>query len=331
MILKFSSTSYKYNGRVQDEVWTSSGLRGIARRRIRPARPDSRFEYKPLFSLATARDAWVLLNSETRTEWDDLAESTFGWLLQGSPRFMDGETFFANYYTVLLSLDPYAAVPDPPDAGPVWQTKPKFFEFASWQFGIYSLKAETEFDANTVLLFSGLPPSVSGFKPDFAREVFIGSDDLWMGLYPDDQYEQVHYMMENKFGTIDSSMKIWGRVWECQDGFIRTIKDPCAPDPTDAPVGAVLGVELYNDYAGQIYFGYVDLYQEDFEVIGESYFELLDGFATTEYNIDLTEGKTLDDIGYVAFQVYWQDGGSFFSNEPYALEDPFPFAMTPGF
>jgi len=329
--MKFTNTSYKYDGRVQDEIWTSYGRRGIARRRIRPAKPSARFEYSPLFSLAAARATWVLLSTPVQAEWNALAGSTFGWPLQGSPREMDGETFFANYYTVLLTLDPAASVPDAPASGPTWQTKPKFFEFAEWIDGGYTLKAETDFDMDTVLLFSGLPPSKAGFKPDFAREVFIGNHTFDFGLFENEEFDGVSAMMAATFGSIDATQKIWGRVWEVQGGYIRTLKDPCTPDPTDAPPTGDLTVKLYNAYDSEISFGYVDLYQADYELLGESSFESLAFEAETTYDIELNEGKTLDDIEWVAFQVYWNDGSSFFSNEDYSQENPFEFSLEPGF
>jgi len=330
MIMKFSNSSYEYAGRVNDEIWNSSGLRGIARRRIRPATRATKLEFRALFSLRPALAEWDNLGSSTQTEWNELAESTFGWPLQGSPRFMDGETFFANYYTVLLTLDPYASVPDAPDAGPTWQTRPKFWEFATWESGVYTLKAETSFDPDTVLLFSGLPPSRTGYKPDFAREVFIGNEQLYSGLYPDDEYDGVHYMMEDTFGPITDAQKIWGRVWEIQDGYIRTLKDPCTPDPGDTPAAEdTLDLVFYNDYDDYAYIVEVTLTADDYTSIGFGYFDTFEPFDTLELTIDLDPPYTREDIADLEIVAYWFDGSEMYITEPYDDSDPFEFTIVP--
>ena len=323
MILKFTNTSYRYNGRVQDEIWTSSGLRGIARTRIRPAKPQARFEYKALFSLAAARAAWVLLNSNTQSDWNDLAESTFGWPLQGSPRYMDGETYFANYYTVLLAVDPAASVPDVPLSGPTWQDRPKFFEFASWQSGIYTLKAETEFDPDTRLLFSGLPPSKVGFKPDFAREVFIGTELLEFGLSENDQYGSVDAFMESTFGPIDITQKIWGRIWEVQDGYIRTIRDPCTVNPTDAPVAGQLDITIFNSEEADMVIMMVDIWDLHGSPIGTADFGELPALTELTLTDCLDEGYTTDDVVNLFIWGEWEGFRYYFAYEDYDDSNPY--------
>jgi len=327
MILKFSNTSYKYNGRVQDEIWTSSGLRGIARTRIRPAKPQARFEYKALFSLAAARAAWVLLSSETQTEWNDLADSTFGWPLQGSPRYMDGETYFANYYTVLLAVDPAASVPDVPLSGPTWQSKPKFFEFATWENGVYTLKAETDFDADTRLLFSGLPPTKSGFKPDFAREVFIGTESLEFGLTENELYASVDAFMESTFGPIDITQKIWGRVWEIQNGYIRTIRDPCTTNPSEAPPAGNLELCIYNARAVDVADLIVDIYDDVGTVIGTADFGSLPGESQVCIEDTLDEGYTTDDVAEIYLFGEWIDFEFIDFLESYDDSNPWEFTI----
>jgi len=333
MIMKFTSSSYEYAGRVNDEIWISSGLRGIARRRIRPATRATKLEYRALFSLSLARVAWENLGSSTQTEWNELAESTFGWPLQGSPRYMDGETFFANYYTVLLTLDEYADVPDPPEEGPDWQTKPKFFEFAEWEYDIYNLKAETEFEVDTVLLFSGLPPSRSGFKPDFAREVFIGNDVLYGGLYGNDLYDGVHYMMENYFGTITEAQKIWGRIWEVypETGYVRTLKDPCTPDPTDVDAGNTLVCEIYNDYDDILQSIVINLmdFSDPPQAIGYGDAYDLPYQETATFTITLAYDLTMDQVQFVGNEHYWENGDGYIEDIVFDGNDPFQLSAYP--
>ena len=330
MIMKFTNTSYAYNGRVNDEIWNGSGTRGIIRRRIRPATRATTFEYRALFSLGPAKAEWDNLGSSTQDDWSTFAAATFGWPIQGSPRFMDGKTFFANYYTVLLTLDEWASVPDVPDAGPTWQTKPKFFEFATWESDVYTLKAETEFEVDTQLLCSGLPPSKTGFKPDFAREVFIGSEELYGGLLPDDQWDSVHYMMENHFGTITSDQKIWGRIWEIQDGYIRTLKDPCTPDPTDTPPAEnELGLTIYND--DWDWMSLMDVYAMENESTPIGWLETynMEPSETRELTLELDEGYSLEDIQFLDFTAYWFSGGSYSESVPYDDSDPFEWSLIP--
>jgi len=330
MIMKFSNSSFAYNGRVNDEIWISSGTRGTGRLRTRPATRATSFEYRALFSLAPARAEWANLDSSTQDDWDTFAAATFGWPIQGSPRFMDGETFFANYYTVLLTLDEWASVPDVPDSGPTWQTKPKFFEFATWESGIYTLKAEAEFEIDTQLICSGLPPSTTGFKPDFAREVFIGSEELYGGLLPNDEWDSVHYMMENHFGTITENQKIWGRIWEVQDGYIRTLKDPCTPDPTDTPPGEdELGLTLFNDDWDWMTLCSIYAMEDEWSQIGYVETYNMEPSETREITLTLDEGYTLEDIQFLNFDSFWFEGGWNVEQVPYDDSNPFEWTLIP--
>jgi len=329
MLFKFSSSSYQYNGRVNGEIWTSSDERGIARRRSRPAPRSQKLRFVPLFTLEEGKDEWSNLDDETREEWDDFAAVTFGWPIQGSPRYMDGRTFFANYYTVLRLIDPAASVPGLPAQGPVWQIRPKFFEIAEWISETYTLKAETGFDANTVLLFSGLPPTAAGFKPDFALEQFIGHEEFYSGLTPDETYDGVHSMMENAFGSISSSLKIWGRVWEVQDGYIRTIKDPCGPDPGGAPpvTENSFEYEIYNDYHENVAGGSVVFNFDSSTEIGSITLDNLGMYDTMTGTVNLVSGYSLDDVNEWNAGGMWDDTMPFGygSSSPPALD---PFALT---
>jgi hypothetical protein len=243
---------------------------------------------------------------------------------------MDGETFFANYYTVLLTLDEWASVPDVPDAGPTWQTKPKFFEFATWESDVYTLKAETEFEVDTQLLCSGLPPSKTGFKPDFAREVFIGSEELYGGLLPDDQWDSVHYMMENHFGTITPAQKIWGRVWEIQDGYIRTLKDPCTPDPTETPPSTnEIEFEVYNDWDAVLTYNTFDAYDGDFNFLGGITFGSADPYGTMTDTLTLDEGYDINDVDHFDYWAEWDDGESYGDGLAYGQETFYQYTANP--
>lgn len=330
MIMKFSSSSFKYAGRVNDEIWTSSGLRGIARRRIRPTTRETKFDYRALFSLEPAKAAWRTLGSATQTEWSNLADSTFGWPLQGSPRYMDGETFFANFYTVLLTLDEFAPLPDVPSGGPAWQTKPKFWEFATWESNVYTLKAETEFEEDTILLFSGLPPSLTGFKPEFQREQFIGNEELSSGLSVNEEFDSVHDMMENTFGTITSAQKIWGRIWEVQDGYIRTLKDPCTPDPGDAPPAVdSIQVITFNDWNDVALNVLIEIWNSDYEEIGIHEFYDMPAFATDTTTIQLYEGMTTADIWLFIFTADWDDGEILYEEIEWDETTPYNYSLYP--
>lgn len=330
--MKFSSTSYAYGGRVNDEIWISSGLRGIARRRIRPVTRETKFQFRALFSLEPARAEWANLGTSTQAEWNDLAEVTFGWPLQGSPRYMSGEDFFANYYTVLLTLDEYAPLPDVPSGGPAWQSKPQFYEFAEWVSDVYTLKAKTDFDFDTVLLFSGLPPTTVEFKPEFQREVFIGSD--YVSLSANDEYDGVHYMMEDTFGTITSDQKIWGRVWEVQDGYIRTLKDPCTPDPSDTPPPASetsFEIDIYNDHDADTDVMIIYAVDASYNYIGTLPVSSIGSYTTETVEMELDEGYNIEDVDNLQWDVTWMDLSMQFGSVSYDQEDPFPLTIIPDF
>ena len=246
---------------------------------------------------------------------------------------MSGEDFFANYLTVLRTINPAASVPAVPSAGPVWQDRPKFFEIAQWIDGVYTLKAETAFDANTVLLFSGLPPTATIFKPDFAKEVFIGSHEFTDGLDPDDEWDGIDTMMTDAFGAITSDLKVWGRVWEVIDGFIRTIKDPCGPDPGTGPPPVAdptnFDYIIYNDTGQQIewadfWFNSLDVYQ-----CANIYFEYLPDGESISGNAEITDGEKRSDLVDGTFDLNgeladWTPIGPHFDT----INNPEPFEYT---
>ena len=329
MLFKFSSSLYQYDGRVQNEVWTTSGLRGIGRTRARPNPFPNRLRWLPPFTLADGKSEWALLASPTQSDWEDFAAATFGWPLQGSPRFMDGETFFANYFTVLRLIDPSAAVPDVPYAGPSWQTKPKFFEFAEWIGGEYTLKAETDFDAGTVLMFSGLPPTTVGFKPDFAGEVIVGNHEFSVGLSADEEWTGLDTMMEAEFGPIDTTQKIWGRVWEVQDGYIRTLVDPCTPDPGGEPPAAATSFDftIYNNYWEDVDFGEIMFWSTGYDQIGLISVDGLAASGQMSGTCELAEGYDVDDLDIWETMGFWVDYMPWIDG-PYTVDDIDPFEYT---
>ena len=329
MLFKFSSSSYQYDGRVQNEVWTTSGVRGIGRTRMRPNPFPSRLRWLPPFTLAEGKSEWADLDEATQSDWEDFAAATFGWPLQGSPRYMDGETFFANYYTVLRLIDPAAAVPDVPLSGPSWQTKPKFFEFAEWTSGEYTLKAETDFDSGTVLIFSGLPPTTVGFKPDFAGEVIVGNHTFSYGLTANEEWTGLDAMMEAEFGPIDATQKIWGRVWEVQDGYIRTLVDPCTPDPGGEPPAAATSFEfiIYNNYFEDVDIGEFWFTDTENDIIATIDVSGLAGSSSMSGTCELDEGYDVDDLDIWETQGFWMDVMPWVDG-PYDVDDIDPFEFT---
>jgi len=301
----------------------------IVRNRIRPATRAIAYDFAAPFSLAAALDVWEGLDELDQEEWNDLAEVTFGWPIEGSPRYLTGAEFFANYLTVLRALDPVAPVPSAPGSGPTWQDRPKFFEFAEWESAEYTLKAETSFDAGTVLLFSGLPPTRANFDPQFAQEVLIGNHEFVGGLAPDDTTNVVHAMMETAFGTITESQKIWGRVWECQDGFIRTLKDPCTNNPTSTPPVTGFEICVFNDWDSPTM--ECDFYAEDgdFNSIGSLLFGEVSAYATTCADMEFDPGSSLEDMAYLSVQVEWEDGEFLFEEDIWDDSNPFEYTITP--
>lgn len=246
---------------------------------------------------------------------------------------VDGETYFANYYTVLLLQDDSAEVPDVPMALVDWQSRPKFFEIAEWDDGVYTLKAETEFAEETTLMLSGLPPTLTGFKPQFNLEEIIGFHTFDDGLSEDEYWDGANSLMETAFGPIDSTMKIWGRVWEISDGFIRTIKDPCGPDPGSGPPPVVDPTNfdyIIENGTGQaiewadFWFSTLDVYQ-----CANIYFEYLGDGETISGNAEITDGEKRSDLvdGYFDLNGELED---FSPIGPYfdTINNPDPFEYT---
>ena len=331
MLLKFSTSSFKYNGRVHGEIWTTSGLRGIARNRVRPNPKSHGLVYQPLFTLAAAKAEWEGLSEAIQSDWATLAAATFGWPIQGSPRYLTGEEFFTNYLTVLRTITPAAAVPSVPAAGPTWQDRPKFFEIAEWIGGIYTLKAETSFDSGTVLLFSGLPPTATIFKPDFSKEVFIGSHTFTGGLDPDEEWDGIDAMMSAAFGAISSDLKVWGRVWEVQDGYIRTIKDPCGPNPTSTIDPTFPEYIFYNNYSEELDFSYFYFGHDAEEA---AYWELSGTapYESAEGNVPFNPGYNTSMVNNGQFHASWIDGawGYWELFPPYSW-NPLEFTLWPNY
>ncbi len=331
MILQFENTETPYNGRVGGDIITSSGLRGIGRIRNRPANARQRQRWRPPWSLAPGKNAWAALTTETQNAWNSWAANHFCWPIQGSPRFTSGEIYFANAYTVLEIFSGSTPSPSVPVADPVWQTKPKFFEFAEWVSNYYTIVAETDFAMDTELIFSGVPPSATVFNGEWFGEKMIGADTLYSGLTVDEQYQGLHWMMEAEFGTIANTQKIWGRVWEKypSTGHIRLLKDPCTPNPTGAAALETLQLIVTNGYNDSITFSYIDLYAADYEILGEWEIDALWYESTLEHTFTLPEGKTRDDVAYIAVQIYWELGPSWVENVAYYGADPWTRILYP--
>ena len=312
MILQYESTAPEYNGRIGGDIYRRQANRGVARTRSRPANARQRTRWNPPWLFTPARNAWDGLDSLARESWETAADTLSAWPIQGSPRNTTAQLFFENYYTVLLLLDAGAAVPAAPPSGPLWQTLPQWFEFAEWISDRYTLKAETEFEEGTQILFSGLPPSPSVFNGEWFGEQIIGNNTFTDGLEPDELWDGIHDMIETTFGPINDTMKIWGRVWEVYPatGFIRVLKDPCTPDPPEA-VGNTLNVILYNDYnevLDSALFNILDNSEPFPEAIGFGEFEGLIFLETDEITITLYEGYTTDDIQNIHYTIDWADG-----------------------
>ena len=331
MILQYEDTSTPYNGRVGGSIFTSSGRRGVGRIRNRPANARQRQRWRPPWSLAAGKAAFAALGEADQDSWNEWAADNFCWPIQGSPRFTNGELFFANSYTVLQIFTGATPTPAVPVAGPSWQTKPKFYEFAEWVGGYYTIVAETEFDIDTELIFSGLPPSKTVFNGEWFGEKMIGSDTLYSGLIEDENYQGLQPMFQSEFGTITDTMKIWGRIWEKypDTGHIRLLKDPCTPTPTPAAALETFQVFVTNGYNDAIAYSYIDLYTADYEIIGEWEIEALWYEDTLEHTYTLPEGKTRDDIEWVAVQIYWELGPSWVENIEYEGAEPWYRILYP--
>ena len=331
MILSFNDTAPQYGGRVDGTVILRYGTRGVARTRSRPANSRQRQAWHPPWLFKPATVAWFELDALARASWVDAADNLSAWPIQGSPRYTTAQLFFENYYTVLLLVDEFASVPDPPTEEPSWQERPKFWEFAEWVSDIYTLKAETEFAIDTHLLFSGLPPSRTVFNGEWFGEKIIGNEIFYSGLTADEEYDGTHYMIENAFGTIDNTMKIWGRVWEIypDTGFIRVLKDPCTIDPTEAPAPTnVLNLNIYNDYVAVAEFVFVYALTEGF-TIGQTEINDIYPAQIESGTITLDEGYELTDIEEIELTSYWFDGEDQSVTVAYNQENPFPYSIEP--
>jgi len=331
MILTLQNTAPAYNGRVDGTILISSGLRAVARTRSRPASKRQRQNWSPPFSLATARTAWATLSPGEQEAWEDYAAAFVTWPIEGSPRYATGRDSFANFYTVQLLIDPLATIPEPPLEGVSWQPRPKFFEFADWESGFYTLKAETEFAADTQILFSSMPPSKTVFNGEWYGEKIVGNEIFFAGLYPNDEYDGLHDMIENQFGSIDSTQKIWTRVWEvaADGGSIRVLKDPCTIDPTDAPPATGLAITIFNDYDDEIDFTFVAAYDDSLEEIGTAFFSEVPAYEEETADIEFLGGYDSSDIDYLEFYTQWFDFSTGYDVGFYDGENPFEFTVRP--
>ncbi len=311
MILTFESTAPEYNGRVDETVILRSGTRGVARTRSRPSTARQRQAWHPPWLFTPATEAWAGLDALARASWEGAADTLSAWPIQGSPRFTTAQVFFQNYYTVLLLLDAGAAVPTAPPSGPLWQTLPQWFEFAEWIDNRYTLKAQTDFDAGTQLLFSGLPPSATVFNGEWFGEQIIGNNTFTAGLSGDEDWDGIHDMFVSTYGAINRGQKIWGRVWEVYPGtgFIRVLKDPCTVDPE--PTGETfIDIEVYNAYsvtATQLNGSVVNIggtQQETWNIFN------VPSLSTRYFRMNFPPGMTTFDIGRWSQVGWWTDGST---------------------
>jgi hypothetical protein len=312
MILTLSNTAPAYNGRIGGTIITSNGLRAVARSRSRPASRRQRQNWSPPFSLATSRTTWAELSPGEREAWDDYAAAFVTWPIEGSPRYASGRDSFANFYTVRLLLDPLATIPEPPLDGVTWQPRPKFFPFAEWELGMYTLKAETEFAENTNLMFSSVPPSPTVFNGQWFGEKIVGSELFYAGLFPNEDYSGLHDMIEAQFGSIDNSLKIWGRVWEVAEdgGSIRVLKDPCTVDPVTETEDATVYFTISNQAMMDAVSSSVEIYylggtQTDSVDIGT-----INAGAEGNGSITMGHAATLVDLDAVIWAIEWTDSST---------------------
>ena len=331
MILTLSNTAPAYNGRFAGSIITSSGLRAVARIRSRPASKRQRQNWRPPFSLANARTTWASLSPGEREAWDDYAAEFVTWPLEGSPRYATGLDSFANYFTVLRLIDPYATTPEAPSEGATWQPQPKFFEFADWESGYYTLKAETDFEENTTILFSSMPPSKTVFNGEWFGEKIVGSHLFEYGLYENDEFDGIHDMIESQFGPIDSTQKIWGRCWEVQTdtGNIRVLKDPCTINPGGAPPVTGLTVTLYNDYYDQTDICEAIALDEFDMVIGTASFLSIDAFDTETEPMVFEDEWTAADVVTIWIYVEWRDFSFLEAFPAYDSSNPWEYTVAP--
>ena len=333
MILTLSNDAPAYNGRVGGTIIISNGLRAVARSRSRPASKRQRQHWSPPFSLAAAKESWTSLGLSAQDAWNDYAAAFVTWPIEGSPRYATGRDSFANYFTVQRLIDPLATIPAAPSEGVTWQPRPKFFPFAEWESGFYTLKAETEFAENTTILFSSVPPSKTVFNGEWYGEKIVGSELFDFPLYPNDEYDGIHDMIESQFGSIDSTQKIWGRVWEVatDTGSIRVLKDPCTIDPTTPVPGAGLTMTIYNDYYDDAAYTFVGAYDDAYEEIGVVYIEDIPPFEEASGDIEFLEGYDASDIASLEFSTVWFDMSTGWADAAYDESNPFEFTVQPDF
>lgn len=329
MILQLSNIAPPYNGRLDGSIITSAGTRAVGRPRIRPANARQRQRWRPPWTLAPGKAAFAALSSADQDSWNEWADDNFCWPIQGSPRFTTGEIYFANMYTVEKLFTGLTPSPSVPLELPTWQTLPKFFEFATFESGTYTLKAETDFDPMTELIFSGLPPSKTVFNGEWFGEEIIGADTLDFGLSENDEYSGVDAMMTTAFGSIDSTKKIWNRVWEKypDTGFIRVLKDPCTINPTEAPPAATLTVEIYNAYFESTTACLCDAQDELGSVIGSIDFGEIAGDSTATETMTMEDPFTSADIVNIDLGGEWADLTPFSYFEAYDGSDPWEFTI----
>ena len=275
--------------------------------------------------------SWYSILAEEQEAWNDHAAANVTWPIEGSPRYATGLDSFANFYTVRLLLDPLATIPEPPLDGVTWQPRPKFFPFAEWESGFYTLKAETEFEYETQILFSSVPPSKTVFNGEWYGEKIVGSEIFYDGLYPNEEFDGIHDMIESQFGSIDSTMKIWGRVWEvaADGGSIRVLKDPCTIDPTDEPPPSGLTMTIFNDYDDDAAYTFVGAYDEAYEEIGVVYIEDIPPFEEASGDIEFLEGYDASDIASLEFTTVWFDMSTGWADAAYDNSNPFEFTVQP--
>ena len=333
MLISLNPNTPSYNGRVAAQIWTATGGRTIGRTRIRPATRIQRQRWIPPWTFTAARIAWGNLLTATQEDWVDFANDNWCYPIQGSPRQVTGQIYFENYFTVERIKNPAAPVPDVPLALVVWQDRPKFFEIAEWVANTYTLKAQTDFAVGTELLFSGLPPTQVGFKPQFSMEELIGTHTFELGLSENETSTVAHSMMASSFGPIDSSLKIWGRIWETSDGFCRILKDPCGPDPGAAPPAPATSFdfEVYNAYFEDATLVSLDAYDAADVLIGFNYDTTPGAGLTEEGTIDLDSGFDVDDVSWIQWSADFADGGFGFGEDLTPTLNPFEFTVDSEF
>ena len=225
-------------GREHGQRFFSTRGHNVIQSCVRPAGKKTVNNFRPWRSLEAAQARWETLTVDQQDAWDAFADVTQFNDIQGLNSFVDGETYYVAYNTNRRTFNGYLDWIDDPPSLPTWGPRPKFVQFiAKSNDGKIWFTAETAFPGGTRIAAFAKPPSKLAPFLQRVELIWLGTIVLDSGLTAGQQTDAFTSVYRSAFGlaSTDRPQGNWFLLWEIQEGYMRTLKDPCVTPSSAVP------------------------------------------------------------------------------------------------